>query len=255
MTRSAELTGEKIAQTGKRLARPGAATTLNGVPVHRTKQAILDAAERLFATHGFRAASLRALTSDADVNLGAVNYHFSSKDELILAVLRRRVRPLNQERLALLWRFEQQAGKAPVPVEKILEALFRPALEFAADPAKGGRLFVRLLAQCLAEPAAFLRPLIEEEFAEYNRRFHRALSRALPYLSGREIHWRLHFAQGAFLHTLAHADLLELWSNGQCRITSVDSVLRRIIKFCAAGLSAAPSKTEGKHASRRGTSR
>jgi AcrR family transcriptional regulator len=220
-----------------------------------TKQAILDAAERLFAQHGFHAGSLRVLTSGAGVNLGAVNYHFSSKDALILAVLRRRIHPLNQERLAMLSTCEKQAGKRPVPVEKILEALFRPALELATSPAKGGRYFVRLVAQCLAEPAAFLRPLIEEEFAEYNRRFHLALSRALPHLSSRDIHWRLHFVQGALLHTLAHADLLELWSNGQCRVTNVDSPLGRIIDFCAAGLKAALSKTERKHGSRRGTSR
>ena len=67
-----------------------------------TKLEILNAAERLFAAHGFKATSLRAITSHARANLGAVNYHFSSKDELILAVLRRRMRPLNEERLALL---------------------------------------------------------------------------------------------------------------------------------------------------------
>ncbi|MFL6529487.1 MAG: TetR family transcriptional regulator, partial [Chthoniobacterales bacterium] len=48
----------------------------------QTKVAVLDAAERLFASHGFEATSLRAITSEAQANLGAVNYHFASKDEL-----------------------------------------------------------------------------------------------------------------------------------------------------------------------------
>jgi AcrR family transcriptional regulator len=203
-----------------------------------TKTAILNAAERLFAAHGFRAASLRTLTAEAQVNLGAVNYHFSSKNALILAVLRRRMQPINQERLALLSALEAKAGKAAVPVEKILEALFRPALKVAFGRTKAGRHFVRLVAQCLAEPASFLRPLIEEEFAEHNRRFHQALARALPHLSSEELYWRLHFAQGAFLHALAHADLLEFISNRRCRVTSIDSVLRKMIRFCAAGFKA-----------------
>src|SRR3954471_3374582 len=127
-----------------------------------TKAAVLDAAERLFASHGFKATSVRAITDQAQANLGALNYHFDSKDDLILAVLRRRMQPLNAARLELLDRFEAEAGSKPLPIEKILEALFRPPTELVARGAKGGRFFVRLLAQCLTEPGAFLRPLIEE---------------------------------------------------------------------------------------------
>jgi AcrR family transcriptional regulator len=206
--------------------------------LHETKRSILRAAERLFAAHGFEATSLRAITTEAQVNLGAVNYHFSSKDALIFAVLKRRMQPLNQERLALLDKFEREAGDRPVTIERILEALFRPPLELAARPAKGGRYFVRLMAQCLAEPGAYLKPLVQEEFAERNRRFHRAIRRALPALSDVEAHWRLHFANGVFLHTVAHADVLELSSAGRARVGGIESTLERLVDFCAAGLRA-----------------
>jgi AcrR family transcriptional regulator len=208
--------------------------------LNETKLSILRTAERLFAEHGFRATSLRAITAEAQANLGAVNYHFSSKDELILAVLKRRMMPLNAERLALLDKFETKAGGKPVAVREILEALFRPVLELVARPSKGGRYFLRLLALSLAEPGAFVRPLIQEEFAEKNRRFHAAIRRALPYLSSDEVHWRLHFAHGVFLHTVAHAHLLELSSSGRCRLGSLEPLLRRIIDFCAAGLTTRP---------------
>jgi len=200
-----------------------------------TKSAILNAAERLFAAHGFKATSLRAITGEAQANLGAVNYHFTAKDDLILAVLRRRMRPLNAERLALLDRFEAEAGGRPLKVEKILEALFRPPLELIARDRKAGRYFVRLIAQCLIEPGAFLQPLIQEEFAERNRRFHSAMRRALPHLSSEDVHWRLHFAHGVFLHALANSHVLELSSRGRCRVGNSDAVLHRIISFCASG--------------------
>ena len=41
-----------------------------------TKTKILDAAEILFADKGFNGTSLREITSQAEVNLAAVNYHF-----------------------------------------------------------------------------------------------------------------------------------------------------------------------------------
>ena len=51
-----------------------------------TKEKILDAAERLFAEHGFASTSMRDITTEADVNLAAVNYHFGSKLALLQAV-------------------------------------------------------------------------------------------------------------------------------------------------------------------------
>jgi AcrR family transcriptional regulator len=204
--------------------------------LHATKLAILQATERLVALHGFEATSLRAITAAAKVNLAAVNYHFSTKDALILEMLNRRLRPVNEARLKLLDQFEEEARPAPVAVEKILEALFRPVLDAVSKRSQGGRDFLRLLALALAEPGAYLKPLVEKEFSEKTRRFHLALRRALPKLSDCEAHWRLHFAHGVFLHTVAHSEVLNCTSRGRCRLTDPEAVLSRIINFCAAGL-------------------
>src|SRR5271168_4613345 len=130
-----------------------------------TRAAILDTAERLFASHGFEATSLRTITAEAGANLGAVNYHFSSKGGLILAVLKRLFQPVNEKRLALLDKLEAEAGGKPPALEAILEALFRPPLEMVSQPGATGWYFPRLLAFCLTEPGSYLKPLVEEEFA------------------------------------------------------------------------------------------
>ena len=70
--------------------------------------------------HGFEATSLRSITAAAAVNLAAVNYHFGSKEELFQAVLTRRLDPMNQERVALLDRFEHEAAPTPLSCERIL---------------------------------------------------------------------------------------------------------------------------------------
>ena len=55
-----------------------------------TKERILDTAETLFAEKGFRAVSVREITSAAKCNLAAVNYHFGNKENLYLEVFRSR---------------------------------------------------------------------------------------------------------------------------------------------------------------------
>jgi TetR/AcrR family transcriptional regulator len=55
----------------------------------RSRAAILDAAERLFAEHGYDATSLTQVGADAGVSRGTPGYFFRSKAELYQAVLDR----------------------------------------------------------------------------------------------------------------------------------------------------------------------
>ena len=72
------------------------------MPTDRTRTAILEAAERLYADRGFADVTLRDIVAAAGVNLAAVNYHFGSKDELIAGLFVTRSLALNRERLAEL---------------------------------------------------------------------------------------------------------------------------------------------------------
>ena len=200
-----------------------------------TKIAIMDAAERLFAVRGFKSTSLRAITAAAKANLGAVNYHFATKDALILAVLSRRMKPLNERSAALLDQLECKGTGKPVGVEKILEALFRPAMELIAERSHGGRNFLRLMAFTLAERGDYLKPLIEVQLAAKLRHFHKTLRRALPGLSEADAYWNMHFSYGAFVHTVSNPHILELSSGGECKVSNSEEALRRIVAFCAAG--------------------
>lgn len=53
-----------------------------------TKLKIMEAARVLFADNGFEGTSVRDIAKAADVNVASVNYHFTSKDNLFLEVLR-----------------------------------------------------------------------------------------------------------------------------------------------------------------------
>lgn len=153
--------------------------------------------------------------------------------------------PVNEHRLRLLDELEaRDEGKSPA-VEEILEALFQPPLELVSQQAEEGWFFPRLLAFCLTEPGAYLKPLVEEEFALKTGRFHVALQKACPRLRKEEVRWRLHFALGAFIHTAGNPQLLEITSEGLCKASDPEAVLKRIVSFCAAGFRAGSVDEEG----------
>lgn len=52
-----------------------------------TKAKILDAAFRRLAREGYAALSVREIAKDAGVNHALINYHFRTKDQLVIAVL------------------------------------------------------------------------------------------------------------------------------------------------------------------------
>ena len=204
-----------------------------------TKQRILDTAENLFMEHGFEATSLRSITAAAAVNLAAVNYHFGSKEELFQSVLTRRLDPMNHARLALLTRLEAQAAPRPLSCEKILTALFVPALNLARDPERGGKNFLRLLGRAYADPAPFIRHFLSMQYAQMIARFKAAFARALPNLPRKELSWRLHFIMGALSYTLAGTDALKLIAELNPHETDNDEILlRRLAPFLLAGLKA-----------------
>ena len=211
-------------------------------PQHETRTRILDAAEELFMQHGFEGTSMRLLTAKAGVNLAAVNYHFGSKDALIEALFRRRLDPMNTERLAALDRLEDFSA------ENIIRAFVRPSLRLIEDAQGGGRNFIRLLGRTYTEPAKPVRVLIGQMYAPTMERFKAALERALPQMPRDELVWRMHFMFGTLAYTLAATDTVQLIAGCKPEDRHDARLLEeRLTAFLAAGLHA-PLKTSIKKA-------
>jgi AcrR family transcriptional regulator len=211
-------------------------------PQHETRTRILDAAEELFMQHGFEGTSMRLLTAKAGVNLAAVNYHFGSKDALIEALFRRRLDPMNTERLAALDRLEDFSA------ENIIRAFVRPSLRLIEDAQGGGRNFIRLLGRTYTEPAKPVRVLIGQMYAPTMERFKAALERALPQMPRDELVWRMHFMFGTLAYTLAATDTVQLIAGCKPEDRHDARLLEeRLTAFLTAGLHA-PLKTSIKKA-------
>lgn len=200
-----------------------------------TRGHILDVSEELFSEQGFDRVSIRDITSTAKVNLGAINYHFGSKEDLIAAVFERRVVPVNEARIAALDSVQKSAKKNP-RLEDILEAFIRPTVEYSFGTPEGGKSFSKLFGRCLAEPSPKVEALLKRQFEPLVERLDSALMKALPNLSRSDIFWCMKFTFGALHHWhLTKDKFVPNW------LEDVDGEeqIRKLICFAAAGFRAA----------------
>jgi len=177
---------------------------------------------------------MRDLTEAAGVNLAAVNYHYGSKDGLLLAIFRQRAAELNRERALLLQQVAGAAAPAPA-VRAILTALIAPATRWISDER---RISLQFLIRARTEGTAEIRKILRNDVAHL-RRFIDALQRALPELSRKEVVWRLHFTL-AVLHHNAAADYerLRALSDGACTPDDREDLLKRLLDYTSAGFTA-----------------
>ena len=207
-----------------------------------TRTCILDVAERLFAEHGLERVSIRDITQTANLNLGAINYHFGTKQQLIGAIFERRLVPLDQERLRLLDALEKTVSAIAPKLEDVLEAFIRPAVRQAMDPEFGSAAFRKLMGRCLMEANPELEALMHAHFEPLVRRFNSALMRAMPNLTHEELFWRMHLTIGALHHSLL---ILDKVPPGAPKIhANAEDYVQRLVAFGAAGFRASlPAKT------------
>ncbi|MEO8057063.1 MAG: helix-turn-helix domain-containing protein [Burkholderiales bacterium] len=78
---------KKDAPTARQTPAPASERPLADADVGQTKGKILDAAFRRLATEGYAALSVREIAKDAGVNHALINYHFRTKDQLVIEVL------------------------------------------------------------------------------------------------------------------------------------------------------------------------
>jgi len=200
-----------------------------------TKDRILGAAEELFAQYGFSGTSLRQVTSRADVNIAAVNYHFGSKENLVNEVFRRRMDEMSEKRMAAL----ATAVDAGAALEGILAAFVEPALAMAQDR-HGGASFMRVIARAYAEKNDALRKFLSDHYGHVLREFAKAISTVVPELSKEELYWRLDFLAGALTYAMSDFGLIKR-PPGTSEAAHRTRAARELIRYAAAGFRYRPA--------------
>jgi len=130
----------------------------------RTRDDLLDAAERLFSASGFHATSVDAVADAAGYTKGAVYSNFASKEDLFLAVYARQA----DQAVAAI---ERELAKAPDPITGI-ETLARARVEQRGRADGWLAVFFEFWAHVLRHPE------LRERFAAIHKRVNEPLAAA-----------------------------------------------------------------------------
>jgi len=209
-----------------------------------TSANIVQAAETLFAEQGFAETTVRQITSKADVNLAAINYHFGSKKGLIQAVAEKFLGPLcNELEMMLEQRLALPDGAKPSN-EELLEMLMRALLVVNRDNVNALSVFMRLLELSYMKNQEDLRDFLIDRYGNKVLPFIKLLRYDSAPMEDDEFFWRLHFLLGSITFTLSNYSTLYAIDKREYKAgAEVEQILHRMIPVLAAGLQARADKT------------
>ncbi|MER6226806.1 TetR/AcrR family transcriptional regulator [Streptomyces sp. 900105755] len=166
-----------------------------------TREAILDAAERLFAEQGVYAVSNRQVSEAAGQgNNAAVGYHFGTKADLVRAVAARHFGRIEEIRVRLL----TETGDSD-DIRDRVDCLVRPITEHLASLGSP-TWYARFCAQVMTDPALY-DIMVEESLTSPSlRQAVEALNRRLPELPAEVRAERGLMARTLILHTCAERE-------------------------------------------------
>ncbi|WP_257285112.1 TetR/AcrR family transcriptional regulator [Endozoicomonas sp. SESOKO1] len=202
-----------------------------------TVDRILDAAEKLFAEHGFAETSLRSITSQAGVNLAAVNYHFGSKKSLIQAVFSRFLDPFVSNLSRALVRY--QDNNDAVDLEELLHLLVDQIMAVKPRSPEDLSVCMRMIGLAYTQGQGHLKKYLREVYGEVFQAYLQLLVKACPDLPMSDLFWRVYFILGSAVFTLSGADALRAIAENDYGVKGeLEDIMRKMVPFMAAGLRA-----------------
>ncbi len=200
-----------------------------------TCKRLLDIAAKLFAEKGYAQTSVRDITSAAECNLAAVNYHFQSKEKLYEEIFRQMMICWRQERIQAIEKVMTEEDK-----DDMLERLLRTfAFTFVGQLAGTGEngknltnLFLREVTNPHLPPGMFAR-----EIALPTREaLGQALMQICPQLSEAQTQSCLHSLLGQLIHAIHSRRLLGESMVSQAPFDDLQTFVEHIVRFTAAGI-------------------
>jgi len=196
------------------------------------RQAILLAAEKLFAQHGYHAVTIRQIAVEAEVPLALVGYYFGQKHELFEAIFAH-WNPTIQERLAGLQAAVETGG--PGLLRQIVEAFVQPVLRMRASAE--GEFYALLVARELSYASPEADRVLRRHFDPMAKAYIGALHQALPHIDIGAAAWAYQFALGALLHHMSDQRVGRL--SGGANTPNDTAAHPMLVRFIEGGIRAA----------------
>jgi AcrR family transcriptional regulator len=182
-------------KAGTGAARAGAAAAPARADRDSARERIRDAAEQVFATHGYEGASMRLIAEKANVAQALLHYHFQNKSTLYAAVFERRSSAINAQRTRLL--DELFDRRTPPTLEDVLDILFLPVAVLGEEQRGDYVSFQQMVTAINTGSDTRSRELMTRYYDPIARRFIAAFQQVVPGLTERSAIWCYLFALGA----------------------------------------------------------
>lgn len=197
------------------------------------QQAILLAAEKLFAQRGYHAVTIRQIAEEAGVPLALVAYYYGPKQDLFHAVFAHWSHTID-ERLAALDAVSKDPAD-PNTLTRIVEAFVFPVIRMRSSPE--GQYYAQLVGRELAYNSEEADRVLHDFFDPMANRFIDALHEVLPHGTRAEAAWGYQFALGSLLHHLVDDRIARL--SAHINTPSDPAAAERLVRFIVGGLRAA----------------
>lgn len=207
--------------------------------------AILDAAEELFAQKGFSAVSMRTIAAESGQHLASANYYFGSKAGLFEQAFLRRIVPVNDRRLELL---DQKTKKGKISLQDIVEAYISPLFESEdfGKPGAKARIIMLFSKQVLSNPDEH--KYLQNYYESVARGFISAIQRSCEGISLADAIWGYNYMVGILVFTLAgKSPVAKLPDDFLASVDQQETdevTVRRLKAFICAGLEALNTKAK-----------
>jgi AcrR family transcriptional regulator len=194
---------------------------LPSADIANPQEEIIAAAEKLLVDEGPLKATVRAITQLAGVNVGAINYHFGSRDGLMAVICAKHMHDSNEDMMARLSSLAVTEGHESVKhiFEPVVQTAF--AVWLRDDVLRGLRNFLFVDRKLVYK-------LDVSEMSQVYELMQDALREACPGLSAQEVRRRFRFAMGAIMQ--------EVRSHDENRASEAgDAVVADLLDFVAGG--------------------
>lgn len=206
----------------------------NSTMANSTQEGILDAAEEVFASHGYEGATMRAIAKKAEVNQALLHYHFQTKENLYETVVKRRSSAINRYRLELLEQLYVD-GRTPA-LEELLHVLYAPSAYMRGGSVSTVAAYTQVILAITIGSDERSKVLMRKYFDGIAKRFIDVFMQVLPELSRADAVWAYLFALGVRAQVHARNGRAERLSGGLCNNDNLEEVAALLVPFVAAGI-------------------
>ena len=165
------------------------------------RQAILDAAVELFAARGYQGTGVAALADEVGMTAPGLLYYFGTKDDLVGAILDRRMPAVMARRVELLEAID--AAPSPPTTIDVVSAFALPMAELIETVGAPGRSYARFVSRLVHDRSPALERMAMGRHEPGLRLLDSLLVRANPSLPATVVRARIDLALRAVFDVLA----------------------------------------------------